>query len=740
MKKILLFIVAFFVLNANSQTLIKLNQIVPFEYNYNRNYLKDWDAKISNIQRATASSTASVIWIGDSWTMGQTFAQPIASYLRYKFGDAGCGYYGASTLNVGSTNSTFGQSITRVIVGSWVEKSGTTYVRSAGLAIDSSSTVNDSIYYVGVMTDVAVHYMLKSSGGSFVTRIDGTSPTTVSTSGATSWSVSTITGITEGTHTISIKVASAGSGVLISGAEINRNTNGVRIHNLGSSGSSSLSWLNQDSTSFALILQRLNPNMAIITLGVNDCAQNFLVANYIGNITRIVNRIKAAMPNCDIVLFSQSDIGNSYTYAWSSYLTAAKNYALANNYVYIDNYALIGSYTTANARGLYANTLHPNNVGGNVMVNSFLDYLMNGLKMYYSNGNNFNMGESSLLSVTSGSLNTAIGSFALQAATSGTGNVGVGYNSLLLNTSASNNSALGYGTGRAITTGRDNCAFGTSALFSTTTGSANCAFGSGAVFTNTSAAGNCGFGYSALNATRGSNSCAFGYSCLDQASTGTQNTAMGFAAGHGVTTGASMVCIGALAGYYGNLNRRVFINSIDRTTAAKDSTDSPIYVYEHATVASQRIYLNGVTYCSNGIKGTATNDNATAGNVGETNQVLVATGAAVTMTTATAANVCTLSLAAGDYLVTGQVTYKETTATVTGRQAGINSTSATIPTDGTESFNDANTVTLSETNTLPCSGKRISLSATTTIYLVAKPTFAAGTVTAYGFINATRIR
>lgn len=141
-----------------------------------------------------------------------------------------------------------------------------------------------------------------------------------------------------------------------------------------------------------------------------------------------------------------------------------------------------------------------------------------------------------------------------------------------------------------------------------------------------------------------------------------------------------------------------------------------------------------------GIVGSATNDNAVAGNMGEAVQSLIATGSAVSLTTATAANVTSISLTAGDWDVYGIVNYTETTSTVTARSASISTTSATLATDGSEGNNGVQSTVTSEVNSITPMSVRISISGTTTVYLVAKATFSAGTAAAYGGIRARRIR
>jgi hypothetical protein len=80
-------------------------------------------------------------------------------------------------------------------------------------------------------------------------------------------------------------------------------------------------------------------------------------------------------------------------------------------------------------------------------------------------------------------------------------------------------------------------------------------------------------------------------------------------------------------------------------------------------------------------KGSATNDSAAAGYIGELLTVTVASGSAVSLTTATSANIATLSVTAGDWDCSAQVTHNAAaTTSVTLLQIGISVTTATLPT------------------------------------------------------------
>lgn len=120
----------------------------------------------------------------------------------------------------------------------------------------------------------------------------------------------------------------------------------------------------------------------------------------------------------------------------------------------------------------------------------------------------------------------------------------------------------------------------------------------------------------------------------------------------------------------------------------------------------------------------------------------IASGSAVGLTSATPANVTSISLPAGDWDVSGNVAFTanaSTTATIF--QGGINTTSATLPTAPGAGASMALGLSVGAGGTepiLPVGTTRITLTTTTTVYLVAQATFAVSTMSAYGFIGARR--
>lgn len=135
------------------------------------------------------------------------------------------------------------------------------------------------------------------------------------------------------------------------------------------------------------------------------------------------------------------------------------------------------------------------------------------------------------------------------------------------------------------------------------------------------------------------------------------------------------------------------------------------------------------------------------GYVGEILTNTVASGSAVSLTTATAADVMTLALTKGNWVVNWQVDFVLGAATATNFTSGVSVTANTLPTQaggsgiGTDPLVSTPLLTTGLSDTLGQVGKltTVSVAADTTLHLVVKATFSAGTTTAYGTVSALRV-
>src|SRR5215831_5187361 len=156
---------------------------------------------------------------------------------------------------------------------------------------------------------------------------------------------------------------------------------------------------------------------------------------------------------------------------------------------------------------------------------------------------NVALGQVALESNTTGSSNTAVGNGALSLNVTGGGNTAVGATALSSNTGFSN-TAIGTDAMILNTTGGGNTATGYSVLQNSTTGSNNAAYGSLALQVNTTGSDNTAVGYEALRVNKhGINNTALGYESLLNCH-GNSNTAIGISAGMNITGGSNDICIG----------------------------------------------------------------------------------------------------------------------------------------------------------------------------------------------------
>lgn len=191
-------------------------------------------------------------------------------------------------------------------------------------------------------------------------------------------------------------------------------------------------------------------------------------------------------------------------------------------------------------------------------------------------------------------------------------------------------------------------------------------------------------------------------------------------------------------------NGNVFIDGAADTVQLKlqghSTQTSDIFAVEKsdATNLLKVTNVNGTA-----IRGTTTNDSAAAGYVGEWIEGLIAQASAITLTTATTADVTSISLTAGDWLVSGLCNFNAAVIVGTQSICAITSTSGNSLTGANRGENRAEiptvpTVASDVSITIP--QYHVKLSATTTYYLKAQSTFSSGTNKVNGRISAVRIR
>lgn len=142
-------------------------------------------------------------------------------------------------------------------------------------------------------------------------------------------------------------------------------------------------------------------------------------------------------------------------------------------------------------------------------------------------------------------------------------------------------------------------------------------------------------------------------------------------------------------------------------------------------------------------QGTTTNDNATAGNVGEFVTTVVPIGSAKQITTNSSITLGNVSLTGGDWECSGVAAHQlSATTTATKLSASLVTTDGVLGTQGTDG-----TTTVVPASAISTTGvdlrmgpARFSLASTTTVFLVDGATFATSQLWAYGSIHCRRAR
>ncbi len=144
-----------------------------------------------------------------------------------------------------------------------------------------------------------------------------------------------------------------------------------------------------------------------------------------------------------------------------------------------------------------------------------------------------------------------------------------------------------------------------------------------------------------------------------------------------------------------------------------------------------------------GLSGTATNNNAAAGNIGEFAESTVLVGGGASVVSGVVTNITSLSLTAGDWETWGNIALAPSGgATITGIQGWMSQTSGMVPTYPNTGgiFLLGGGLSIQNSIIVPVGRQRQSLASTTTVYLTGDVLFSGGAVVIYGYLAARRIR
>lgn len=188
-------------------------------------------------------------------------------------------------------------------------------------------------------------------------------------------------------------------------------------------------------------------------------------------------------------------------------------------------------------------------------------------------------------------------------------------------------------------------------------------------------------------------------------------------------------------------------NKVTLSAPASISSDSIIILPGStstlATLAGTETFTNK-TLTTPIVSGITSGAAASAGNIGEIIESIIASGSATSLTTNTPKNITSITLTAGEWELTGAVQFASAASTVVSSiDASISTTSATHDSSA-DRYVAFSTNGITPGSGFPLTLKpgpiTVNISSGGTYYLVGRAVFTTSTETAWGFIRARRIR
>ena len=317
--------------------------------------LPNYDARLARGQSIV------VAMIGDSWVNDERRGM---AALRTRFaaalGVSGAGYVSANTDNVRTPPQ-----VSRSRSGTWTD------VRtSGGIGPEAAHAVSSDVGAQLVITPAqtvdryVIHYLQRPDGGSFSYRFGAGSPTTISTDGALEYIAASVSG----SGALTIEITAAGSeGVTLAGVDCRNDTAGdVVVHKLGNSGARIDRFLAVPQAYAIAAYAALEIDVAVLEFATNEQASNVTPSTFRANLEALADRVLAARPQVDILLAPTGPNDRSDAFETSAYADAAYSLAVERGWAFADANRIFGTFADADARGLYADGVHPNEDGGAV--------------------------------------------------------------------------------------------------------------------------------------------------------------------------------------------------------------------------------------------------------------------------------------------------------------------------------------------------------------------------------------
>ncbi|WP_189719003.1 GDSL-type esterase/lipase family protein, partial [Streptomyces chryseus] len=323
----------------------------------------------------------------------------VRTALQATYGDGGSGFHSSSlssTILAGGDAAALSawQAQGAIVgqTGTWVQ-SGNKY--GPGLCGLYTEVTGSSMTFTVRGSTIKIYTVSGGTRPSFTYAIDGGSAVTVTqTAGSAGIQVTTVTGLTSGSHTVVLTCGTTSTGQYLTVVGVSgENATGIIVHNLAMGGASSASYANN---TVAQLNSTWNGgsdfpvDLVVYTAGPNDAAGNVTADAWATNVAKYLKAVKdtgAANGSTDVVILlphpGNFDLTN---YKYQDYAAKALGLAHTYNAAFVDMWTIgdnswnlwnsLGYWGTSAGTGAAGtDSVHPSDAGFAHMANTVLPIL-----------------------------------------------------------------------------------------------------------------------------------------------------------------------------------------------------------------------------------------------------------------------------------------------------------------------------------------------------------------------------
>ncbi len=356
------------------------NSLTEIPYEYNKFSLRETKQRLQKLKLAETEQLKIAIHGTSTTQLGTRYMTPLTTELMSEYGDAGGGWLGFGFTATPTSNGNVRSSIyTYARTGAWTSN----YFRalSADLSTVESGTAGARLTIAGpagtpILSGIDLHWVATANGVIRYSWNGGSSWTTLNVQGTLETvNITNLIGHpTTGNFSLLIEVVSGS--VILSGLNIKSTASGVQVHKLGNSGGRLQHLAEINNTEWIKTIINLAPNVFFLFHGGNDQDVGRTPIQFADNLRTVIDRIKAALPACDIGIIMPPAVVEPRTTPLILYTAEALKVAKEKKIAFIDLQRVFGDdpseYSSTSPRPWFnADDIHPEpTTGGRAIVSA----------------------------------------------------------------------------------------------------------------------------------------------------------------------------------------------------------------------------------------------------------------------------------------------------------------------------------------------------------------------------------